>query len=228
MYFLWKESSHHFENFITNQHSSTGALSNCTVKQLGCWADKPSRAIVGGIRFTSDYPIKDCQKYAVDRKWTIFAIQYSNECFTAANAGDTYQKYGASLACSTNRRGGVWAQNVYSISCFPDNERKVFPTAVIIILSIMGIVFICFVAYRIYRTRQSTNKLLITSDCRDYVVIVNKQNMPTDPSEDQHMTTPGTPPRIAPKNALFTAMRIISDSIKTKIVEQIRFLAMER
>ena len=57
------------------------------------------------------------QKYAADKGWAVFAVQYNNECFTAANAGETYTKYGVSTACNANGRGGSWAQNVYRISC---------------------------------------------------------------------------------------------------------------
>ena len=89
----------------------------CSVKSLGCWTDSPTRAIEGGIRFNSDNPIEACRNYAKEQGFSFFAVQYSTECFTAANAGDTYQKYGESDGCNANGRGGGWAQNVYQIVC---------------------------------------------------------------------------------------------------------------
>ena len=57
------------------------------------------------------------QIYAAERGWEIFAVQYSTQCFTAPDAGDTYQKYGVSTGCNANGRGGTWCQDVYRISC---------------------------------------------------------------------------------------------------------------
>ena len=57
------------------------------------------------------------QKYAASRGWTVFAVQNDNECFTAADAVDTFMKYGVSTRCSADGRGGPHAQNVYRISC---------------------------------------------------------------------------------------------------------------
>ena len=83
-------------------------------RNLGCWTDKPDRAIAGGIRLTSNNPIEDCHKYAIQHGFSVFAVQ-SNACFTAANAAQTYYKYGYSSKCR-HGRGGAWAQNVYIVS----------------------------------------------------------------------------------------------------------------
>ena len=86
------------------------------MKLVGCFKDKSTRAIDGGIRLKSNNPILDCKNFAEARSWTIFAVQYSTECFTAANAGLTYNKYGVSNDCREGR-GGDWANDVYEITC---------------------------------------------------------------------------------------------------------------
>jgi hypothetical protein len=91
---------------------------NCSRESLGCWIDAASsgRAIAGGIRLRSVI-IDDCQNFATDKGFSVFAIQYDNECFTAEDAEDTYDIHGPSNKCNTNGRGGEWVQNVYKISC---------------------------------------------------------------------------------------------------------------
>jgi len=84
----------------------------CARKSLGCWKDDPLRAIQGGIRFNSNNPIEDCEKYAKENGYAVFAVQYNTECFTAATAASTYHTYGPSEGCRDGRGGG-WAQNVY-------------------------------------------------------------------------------------------------------------------
>ena len=89
----------------------------CTPKHLGCWADGlENRAIDGGIRFKSNDPIKDCHKFAKEKGFSVFAVQNERECFTAADAEETYKKHGESNVCY-NGRGGSLAQNVYLVDC---------------------------------------------------------------------------------------------------------------
>ena len=45
-----------------------------------------------------------------------FSTQYQKQCFTHANAKNTYNKYGPSTKCQ-NGKGGVWANDVYRIRC---------------------------------------------------------------------------------------------------------------
>jgi len=98
------------------------ANADCGRTSLGCWADKPTRAIEGGIRFHSDNPIDDCERYARERGFSVFAVQYDSECFTAANAEETYQKHGKSNKCEDGR-GGEWSFNAYTTdSCIPQYE----------------------------------------------------------------------------------------------------------
>ena len=95
----------------------TSSIQDCSVESLGCWTDSPTRAIEGGIRIRSENPIEDCKKHAMKLGFSVFAVQYNVECFTAANAGETYKKYGVSNGCNAEGRGGGWAQNVYQIKC---------------------------------------------------------------------------------------------------------------
>ena len=96
----------------------------CTRQSLGCWTDAAARAISGGIRFNS-VNVDDCQKYAADRGYAVFAVQYNSECFTAEDAEATYNKYGVSTACAATGRGGGWANNVYKVSCVGAGNRAV-------------------------------------------------------------------------------------------------------
>ncbi|XP_063684649.1 uncharacterized protein LOC134818870 isoform X2 [Bolinopsis microptera] len=89
----------------------------CSPKSLGCWTDLPTRAIAGGIRFNSDTPIEDCYNFAKEQGFSVFAVQANRECFTSADAAETFNQYGLSAACQYDGRGGTWAQNVYQVTC---------------------------------------------------------------------------------------------------------------
>ena len=82
-------------------------------RSLGCWRDRPQRAIGGGIRFRGS--IDKCEQYARRHHWRVFAIQAGGECFTAGNAHQTYRRYGRANNCARNGKGGGWAQNVYQV-----------------------------------------------------------------------------------------------------------------
>ena len=84
-------------------------------ESLGCWRDAEERAIAGGVRLFSSN-VDDCMWYAVARGWTVFAVQYNEECFTAPDAHETYETYGRADNCASGR-GGVWANSVYRVSC---------------------------------------------------------------------------------------------------------------
>ena len=62
-------------------------------------------------------PIEECYDHAAERGYSVFAVQYKIECFTAVDAERTYRKYGAASNCK-NGVGGDWALDVYKIvSC---------------------------------------------------------------------------------------------------------------
>ena len=84
-------------------------------EHLGCWKDKgSSRAISGGGASYDNNPVDNCHDRAAGNGYHFFAVQSEDECFTAADAGDTYQKYGSSSSCK-NGVGHNWVQDVYKI-----------------------------------------------------------------------------------------------------------------
>ena len=66
--------------------------------------------------------MEDCRKYAEGKGWSVFAVQYQTECYTAENAGETYQKYGEGSGCA-NGKGGDWRQDVYEIQCKAGSKK---------------------------------------------------------------------------------------------------------
>ena len=68
--------------------------------------------------FTDD-PINKCHDRAAGKSYTVFAIQATTQCFTAADAEETYKKHGRADTCQDGVGGG-WAQDVYRITtCSP-------------------------------------------------------------------------------------------------------------
>ena len=47
----------------------------------------------------------------------MFAVQNNAQCFTAANAKDTYKTHGESTVCASDGTGGAWGNSVYEIKC---------------------------------------------------------------------------------------------------------------
>ena len=89
---------------------------DCTWNWVGCFKDRRnSRAIGGGIRPNLD-SIDDCKNFARTKGWTVCAVQSSDQCFTAANAGQTYDKYGEADNCQDGR-GDHWSSDVYEFIC---------------------------------------------------------------------------------------------------------------
>ena len=88
---------------------------------LGCWKDTADRAISGGFEHFGTRTVENCHDLAATRGNSVFAVQATVHCFTAADAEATYQKYGQSTDCY-NGVGGPWANDVYKIaSCKSGN-----------------------------------------------------------------------------------------------------------
>ena len=89
------------------------------ITPLGCWKDDINRAISGGSERLGDRDqenaIKECYLKAIGLGYDVFAVQDGNECFTSADAEDTYQTYGREYQCSDIGTGGRMMQNVYKI-----------------------------------------------------------------------------------------------------------------
>jgi len=94
------------------------------LQDLGCWADSADRAIPtleskdtildGNYNSREDAIIK-CQNAAYKRGWSVFGVQAGGWCASSEDAERTYKKYGTSSACSSNGKGGYWANQVYKI-----------------------------------------------------------------------------------------------------------------
>ena len=60
-------------------------------------------------------PIAECYDSAKEKGWTVFAVGYTVECFTAADVGDAYMRHGPSTECENGV--GKWGEvQVYRIS----------------------------------------------------------------------------------------------------------------
>ena len=91
---------------------------------VGCFRDKPVRAISGGYKRYAD-PIKTCYLRAKAAGNEYFAIQDRSACFTSSNAGKTYAKYGAITGC-VNGKGGAWRNDVYRLKNFKQVPKSKF------------------------------------------------------------------------------------------------------
>ena len=47
--------------------------------------------------------------------WSVFAVQYNQECYSGPDAAKTYEKYGRATNCNAAGTGGGWANNVYGM-----------------------------------------------------------------------------------------------------------------
>ena len=92
---------------------------------LGCWKDGNDRAIAGEIVKLKppETLVQGCRMRTETMGWNVFAVQNDRECFTAADAVDTYQKHGEGTGCR-NGRGGTWRIDVYEIRCFIAGTHK--------------------------------------------------------------------------------------------------------
>ena len=100
---------------------------------MGCFADTSERAIApiegyfnalhGAYTQRAD-AIGKCARSAAALGHRIFAVQNGGWCASAANAENTYKKYGASSACLNNGKGGPAANQVYEIEGVDKSELK--------------------------------------------------------------------------------------------------------
>ena len=119
---------------MINFPSETDSDSGSSFQHLGCWGDEGNaRAISGYNRLppTSKYDdpttdlIGDCYNYAKSLGWTVFAVQNQNECYTSADAHNTYDRYGLvdRVRCA-NGKGGFIVQDVYKILSLSPGKCK--------------------------------------------------------------------------------------------------------
>ena len=88
----------------------------------GHWSRQADRAIAGGVYIEmvdDDELIERCNDLTVREGWDFFGVQNKAQCFTAPDAGMTYNKHGPSSACESGM-GGAWANSVYQTKCTND------------------------------------------------------------------------------------------------------------
>ena len=90
---------------------------------LGCWKDKPIRAIDG---FEGVLGVYGCFKRTAAKGFNVFGVQFGGECYTTPMAESTYNIYGLSTECSDAGTGGRWCLEVYKIGLFFRFESVVF------------------------------------------------------------------------------------------------------
>ena len=97
---------------------------NTGYTSLGCWKDNSNRAIpilegsspfLNGNYVRRVDAIQKCYQAAKSLGYDVFALQNGGHCASSATAKSTYRKYGMSLACMRNGKGGIWANQVYEI-----------------------------------------------------------------------------------------------------------------
>ena len=81
---------------------------------LGCWRDNLPRAISGRHTDFNENHIEQCHDRTIQQGYTVFGVQAGVQCFTAADAEETYKKHGISTNCKDGV-GGIWALDVYKI-----------------------------------------------------------------------------------------------------------------
>ena len=62
-------------------------------------------------------PIEKCAVAAMERNYSMFAVQDGGWCAASATAPQTFDKYGGSSACGPDGEGGGLANQVYIIKC---------------------------------------------------------------------------------------------------------------
>ena len=100
--------------------------SEIVIENLGCWkdtgGDRAIRPIEGEHSLLNDNyqsrtdAYKKCLKATLSFGYRVFALQDGGWCASAADAADTYQKFGTSDKCRNDGEGGRSANQVYKIT----------------------------------------------------------------------------------------------------------------
>jgi len=108
----------------------TWALSVYATGYIGCFRDKPQRAMSGGMTVSNQNSAQSCTAVCKSKGFKFAGTQYSRECF----CGDDYDDYGSAnncnMGCPGNAKekcGGTWALSVYTtgyIGCFRDKPQR--------------------------------------------------------------------------------------------------------
>lgn len=83
-------------------------------EHIGCYKDGGKRAMPVRLAYTVNNLLESCTQAAIAQGYSVFGIQFNQECFSGPNAQHTYDKYGTSTHCS-NGVGGSWSNDVYRV-----------------------------------------------------------------------------------------------------------------
>ena len=94
-------------------------------KIIGCWKDEhPDRAmqdleggstILDGLYKLRSNAIEKCYQLVKKLGFSVFALQDGGQCFGSDKTKKTFNKYGLSLDCLGDGKGGPMANQVYAI-----------------------------------------------------------------------------------------------------------------
>lgn len=71
--------------------------------------------------------IGKCAVAALKKKFRVFAVQHSGQCFGGSAAEKSFGKYGKSKSCGNDGKGGLWANQVYLTKGTASNSFSRFP-----------------------------------------------------------------------------------------------------
>jgi len=109
----FKQCSVELEAAAPDNYHTCIKYTNVFYNGLGCYTDRPNRAIGGTvIRLPAETIVRQCSMIAKSRGHPMFAVEADVECYTARNGLSTYKKHGVTSGCK-NGRGGLWKMSVY-------------------------------------------------------------------------------------------------------------------
>ena len=101
------------------------AASSPPYQNIGCFNDdrmgpaietlERQDSILDGNYTTRNDSITKCYRAAKKRGFHVFAVQNGGRCASDASAANTFDKYGNSLDCESDGKGGPLANQVYYI-----------------------------------------------------------------------------------------------------------------
>ena len=99
-------------------------ISDSPYVSAGCWKDSLPRAITSiegrhpaldGHYKSRQNAVQKCYQAAVHLGYSVFAVQDGGQCFSSIGAGHRLAKYGASVKCLGDGKGGPLANQVYTV-----------------------------------------------------------------------------------------------------------------
>ncbi|KAL4216555.1 hypothetical protein ACF0H5_024278 [Mactra antiquata] len=110
-------------------------------KYIGCFTDKPSRILEGGMISSSDMTIEKCVHHCSVEGYYFAGVEYSSQCF-CGNYLKAYTQHSDS-SCSTScsgdssqKCGQTWKISVYTtktnyLGCYEDRSTRILEGSVI-------------------------------------------------------------------------------------------------